>query len=717
MGSNLEHLLNKFEIRANRGNRYSAICPAHDDRNPSLSITDDGDKLLIHCFAGCSTEDILNAVGMDMKDLFVDNNQYSYYKKTKIIATYKYYDEKGNFLYATEKKLENDGKKSFQFFHLKENKKVYNLKDVRRVLYRLPELIQGIEQSDQIFICEGEKDVDTLMNLGLLATTNPMGAEHWLTEFNYLFDNKDIIIMQDNDEAGQKRTKKLIAELQNIAKSIKVIVFNELPKGSDVTDWINSFEGNKHKLLILVESAEVVKTNLDKIEEIRNYIYSEKNNLFQNRLVELLTQKHKIRYLYDEDKFLMFNGKFWEEAAKSNIVSLFQNWLLEKHRKSSIYKCILEDLKLNQSISLKSENLNNYPSWINLNNTIIDVKEQKSIERSPDYYFDYALDYDYNPTADCPTFKKILQEYSFNDEDWIKLLQEIGGYLLIDELPFQKMFWFFSSKGRNGKGTILRVMHSLLGNKYVASDFDTKQLKENRFYKRDLKGKRLIYSGDMENQIFALNALKSLTGGDMQVSDVKFNDSVSFPIFGKFILSMNNLPKIHNDENKEPLRKRIIFLPFFYKIDNPNSKIEQELKKEQSGILNFFLEGLQRLLKEEQFTETKLGKLILKVFMEDNDILETFIDELIEYDYIAEGLFIDDVLEAYKTLINKISHPKTIAKHNWILNKRNQDISNYLINKYPNLSKTERIYKKESKKGKYTFIEKIKFSEKLLEVI
>lgn len=716
---NFDAILSKFDIRTSQGNFYKAICPAHDDHNPSLSITDDGDKLLIHCHANCSTYDVLDAVGLNMKDLYANDNQiYNNHNKTKIIANYKYYDENGTFLYAVEKKLDANGKKSFQFYHLNNNKKVYNLKNVRRVLYRLPELMQGLEQSDLVFICEGEKDVDTLMNLGLLATTNPMGAENWLNDFNHLFTGKNIVIMQDNDEAGEKRTKKLIAELQNIAKSIKVIVFKDLPKGSDVTDWINTYGGNKEKLLEIIEDASIVRTNFDTIEEIRNYIYSTNDILYRNRLVELILQKHNIRYLHDRDLFLCFNGKYWEEAPNSHIVHYFKDWLFERDRKSSIYKGILEDLKLNKSISLSSEVINDYPTLLNLNNTILDVKEQKAIKHSPEFFFDYALDYDYHPVADCPTFRKLIEDYSLGDENWILLLQEIGGYILLEELPYQKMFWFFSNTGRNGKGTMLRVMHSILGNKYVLPGFDTKQLKDSRFYKRDLKGKRLIYSGDMENQIFALNELKSLTGGDMQLSDVKYGDSITFPIKGKFIFSMNNLPQIHNDENKEPLRKRVIFLPFFYQIQNPNSKIEQQLQKERSGILNFFIEGLQRLLKNEQFTETKYGKLILSIFMDDKNTLEVFLDEFIEYDEKEEGLYSINILNKYKDIVERITNRNTTKIHIPAMHKSPKYITDYLTLKYPDISTTLKpLTTSDGKKGNYTFIKNIKFSEKLLEAI
>lgn len=63
----------------NRGeNAWSARCPAHDDKSPSLSVRVDSDKILVHCFAGCSAADVLEAVGMTFSDLYPDKFQSAY---------------------------------------------------------------------------------------------------------------------------------------------------------------------------------------------------------------------------------------------------------------------------------------------------------------------------------------------------------------------------------------------------------------------------------------------------------------------------------------------------------------------------------------------------------------------------------------------------------------------------------------------------------------
>jgi hypothetical protein len=64
-------LLDRLEhVKATGQGKWLARCPAHDDRSPSLSIRETGDRVLVHCFAGCAVSDVLLALGLGMADLF-----------------------------------------------------------------------------------------------------------------------------------------------------------------------------------------------------------------------------------------------------------------------------------------------------------------------------------------------------------------------------------------------------------------------------------------------------------------------------------------------------------------------------------------------------------------------------------------------------------------------------------------------------------------------
>jgi len=91
---NIEQLITRFEkLRRTGDGKWIACCPAHQDKNPSLSIkhTDDG-KILIHCFAGCEVDAIVSAVGLTLADLMPDNPTYKKGSKPPKFNKYELFD-------------------------------------------------------------------------------------------------------------------------------------------------------------------------------------------------------------------------------------------------------------------------------------------------------------------------------------------------------------------------------------------------------------------------------------------------------------------------------------------------------------------------------------------------------------------------------------------------------------------------------------------------
>src|SRR6266581_4076355 len=130
--------------------QWAALCPAHDDRNPSLSVsTGDDGRVLLRCFAGCSAEQIVAALGLEMSDLFPDR------PANRIVAAYEYRDESGALLYQNVR----FAPKTFRLRRPGDGGQwLWDLKGVRRVVYRLPEL----RDQRRVVLVEGEKDVDRL---------------------------------------------------------------------------------------------------------------------------------------------------------------------------------------------------------------------------------------------------------------------------------------------------------------------------------------------------------------------------------------------------------------------------------------------------------------------------------------------------------------------------------------------------------------------------
>ncbi len=108
-------------------------------------------------------------------------------------------------------------------------------------LYRIDEMVEGLEAEPDRYVCfpEGEKDADTLAGLGFLAVATNAGASADPTdeELEPLRD-AHVVIFADNDEPGRRRARRLAPRLMQICASVRVVTFDGLPKGGDVTDWV-----------------------------------------------------------------------------------------------------------------------------------------------------------------------------------------------------------------------------------------------------------------------------------------------------------------------------------------------------------------------------------------------------------------------------------------------------------------------------------------------
>ena len=237
---NFDNLLSHFKIKKTNGKQIQAFCPAHQDSNASLSITLDGNKALIHCFAGCDIDDVLKSAQITTGDLFLDDN-----KPTNI---YQYRDANGNFVYEKLKYKKADGSKTFGQRQIKDGEIANNLKDVVKIPFNYPQVKEQLSNGGLILYVEGEKDSKTAKVLGFCGTTMG-GASDWKPEYANYFRKANLILFPDKDSAGIGITEKMITDLKSVVKSLKVII---LPQGKDLTEWV---EAGNQDLLTLISNA------------------------------------------------------------------------------------------------------------------------------------------------------------------------------------------------------------------------------------------------------------------------------------------------------------------------------------------------------------------------------------------------------------------------------------------------------------------------------
>jgi putative DNA primase/helicase len=220
-----------------------AKCPAHDDNKPSLAINDGDGKIIVHCHAGCTQDDVLDALA----DSGLDIRKRQLGRQAK---TYDYFDGDGVLRYQIVRYEPKDFRQR-QPDPNHSNGWIWSMEGVEPLPYRLPDLLKY--PNHEVYIVEGEKDVDAVTKkLKLVATCNHMGAGKWSPSISRYLAGRDVVILPDNDEAGRVHAADVAAKLHGIAKSIRVVALPGLGPKGDVSDWIAA-GGTAKKLEKLVD--------------------------------------------------------------------------------------------------------------------------------------------------------------------------------------------------------------------------------------------------------------------------------------------------------------------------------------------------------------------------------------------------------------------------------------------------------------------------------
>lgn len=154
-------------------------------------------------------------------------------QRSQITETYDYVDEQGELRYQV---CRMEPKSFRQRVPKDEGGWSWSVKGVEALPYRLPDM--RAKPQATVLVVEGEKDADALTALGLVATCNSGGAGKWPDAMNRHFSGRRVVILPDNDNAGQKHADLVAGKLHGIAGSVRVLTLPGLPDKGDVSDWL-----------------------------------------------------------------------------------------------------------------------------------------------------------------------------------------------------------------------------------------------------------------------------------------------------------------------------------------------------------------------------------------------------------------------------------------------------------------------------------------------
>jgi putative DNA primase/helicase len=239
-------------------------------------------------------------------------------------------------------------------------------------------------------------------------------------------------------------------------------------------------------------------------------------------------------------------------------------------------------------------------------NGLVNIETRKLEPHKPDFFNVYSLPFNFDPDAPEPErWLKFLHEVWPDDREARETLQEIMGLLLTTDTSFHKLFMLVGPQ-RSGKGTIGRVMGRLYGENNVVHP--TLSSLGSHFGMQTLIDKSVAIIADArvgkaDSNVLA-ERLLSISGEDGQSIDIKYRDPWTGKLHTRFFIMTNELPRIN--ESSGALASRFILLTMKQKfLGKEDLGLTGKLMKELPGILNWALDGLDRLRERGRFMTPK----------------------------------------------------------------------------------------------------------------
>jgi putative DNA primase/helicase len=665
----LEHFENATLLR---NGSYRATCPAHNDKNPSLSITRKDNRVLLHCFAGCELSSILSAASLNPEGLALEERAESNEE-----VVYRYVDLERNVRHETVK-ITSPGKKKTYKQRRPDGKGgyIWDLKGVETVLYYLPTVVEAVENHEVVFIVEGEKDAETLCCQGIVATTNPMGAMKWKESYSKYLKGADVAILPDNDAIGVNHANEVAMSVSKFAKSVKIVCLPVKGVGEDVTDWIEKYNGDGDKLMKLVKKA----PNWEKPSEGKK----QQPNPFTDYLSEFKLAERMlslfgddIRYDHLNKEWYVWDGIVWGKdvcgkiprMAKETILSLYgeaQN-TTDDDRRRKVVKFAFEsetDRKLKALVSnaqvdakdVKQEDFDKDIWLLNVNDGTLDLSRrggstaQLHKHRREDLITKIAP-VSYNAEAKCPSWIKFLDIIMDGNDELIEYLQRVVGYCLTGDTSEQCIFILYG-EGENGKSTFLDTIQTMLGDYALTTRTETILARSYDSIPNEiarLHGARLVVAMESpEGRRLNESLVKTLTGGDTIASRFLYHEVFEYrPQFKLFIGTNHKLVITGTDH---AIWRRIKLIPFSVKIPArtervPKSEVMKMFKQEEEGILAWAVRGCMKWKEEGGLKEPRIVKSETRVYRSEMDKLGDYIKERCVEDpegwVVFSGLYAD----------------------------------------------------------------------------
>ncbi|RLM47534.1 hypothetical protein DVK00_03225 [Haloarcula sp. Atlit-47R] len=317
---------------------------------------------------------------------------------------------------------------------------------------------------------------------------------------------------------------------------------------------------------------------------------------------KLLSETHHWANLEENDVLYAYGSDtgIYNPTGEEKVRELLVNNLREQYAKNEKNE-ILDQLRGRHTVS--QEDMGGPANHIPVRNGVLEVQTHgiELKDHAPEYRFLGSVATEYDPNADCPQFREFLSDV-VQSEAQRKKLQEYAGYTLMHwGLPYHKAL-FLVGPTASGKSTFLDTVRAVLGSDTVVS-LTPQELTGERFAGAELFQSWANFRNDIPSSLIEdTGAFKEITAGDSIKAEEKFKDPFRFEPNAKHLFSANQLPDAETED--EAFYRRVLLVPFPSTVPKAerDPHLDEKLQSELSGVLNWMLEGLQRLMQQGQFT-------------------------------------------------------------------------------------------------------------------
>ena len=326
-----------------------------------------------------------------------------------------------------------------------------------------------------------------------------------------------------------------------------------------------------------------------------------------------------IRYNAPWKKWLVWNGAYWEldegylvhdkglqmiRGIYAELIKTadYRNRLdIEKHAMQSESarrrKAFIEVASWIPDLNVKTDHLDINPWLLNVENGTIDLRTGELREHRQEDMITKIAHVTYDKNADCPIWRNFLMEIMNYNAELLRFIQTAAGWAITGNTSEQSMFILFGT-GANGKSTFLNTIMNLLGDYAIATPTETFMKKSGDQITNDiarLRGTRFVTTTEAEQgRRLSEPLIKQITGNDRMTARFLYGEFFSFVPTFKIFMATNHKPVIKGTDHG--IWRRIKLIPFTNRIpeEKQDKNLEEKLRGEASGILNWLLEGAQR---------------------------------------------------------------------------------------------------------------------------